>query len=208
MINKNIWGCLCECGNEAFDYFDEHPWCEENIIKVVKCSKCGKIQKINCSQAEKFYNNKIFECFKDLYGSVLEIGCGGGLVSEYVSSLENVKYLATVDIDEESVSQVSNKHYKLDLNNFDESIFDAKFDFVICRDVLMYLDDIEYTFNKLSKISNKVILLNWHDINHKNCLNKTEPLKILEILKKYYNNLVIEYPYFYKKGYLIKSSEE
>ena len=69
----------------------------------------------------------------------------------------------------------------------------------------MYLDDVQYTFEKLSKISNKIVLLNWYDINHKNCLNKTSPLKVLEILNKYYKNLDIQYPYFYKKGYLIKS---
>ena len=168
MNNKNIWGCLCECGKEAFDYFDEHPWCEDqSLVKYVKCSNCGKVHEINCSKAEEFYNKKIFECFKDIYGNVLEIGCGGGLVTEYVAGLESVKYLATVDVDDESISSISSKHHKLDLNNFDEGVFENTFDFVICRDVLMYLDDIDYTFSKLSKISNKVILLNWHDVNHR-----------------------------------------
>lgn len=207
MSDKNIWGCICDCGNEAFDYFEQHPWLEHNIVKFVECNHCGKVHEIDSKIAEEFYNNKIFECFKDISGKVLEIGCGGGLISKYVKSLDKVEYLATVDIDDESISNISNKHYKMDLNNFDESVFDTKFDFVICRDVLMYLDDLDYTFKKLSKISDKVVLLNWYDRNHKNCLNKTEPLKILEILNKYYKDLSIEYPYFYKKGYLIKSKE-
>lgn len=206
MGDKNVWGCICECGYEVFDYFDEHPWCEDqSIIKIIKCNKCNRIHEINCSKAEEFYNNKIFSCFKNVYGNVLEIGCGGGLVTEYVARLKDVKYLATVDVDDESICNISDKHYKLDLNDFDEMVFEKKFDFVICRDVLMYLKDIDYTFNKLSKISNNVVLLNWHDVHHKNCLNKTEPLKILKTLNKYYDNLVIEYPFFYKKGYLIKS---
>lgn len=208
MNNKNIWGCICTCGNDAFDYFDEHPWCkDESILKIVKCDKCGKMYKINCDDAEKFYNKKIFECFKDVSGNVLEIGCGGGLISKYVAGLKTVECLVTVDLDEYSMSNISDKHYKMDLNKFDENIFETKFDYVICRDVLMYLDDIEYTFSKLAKISSKVILLNWYDVNHRNCLNKTPPLKILEILNKYYGDLVIQYPYFYKKGYLIKSIE-
>ena len=205
MNAKNIWGCVCDCDNEVYDYFDEHPWSEEKIVKVIVCNHCGKTHEIDCKKAKEFYNNKIFDCFKSVSGSVLEIGCGGGLISQYVVGLENVTYLATLDIDDESISEVANKHYQLDLNNFDENAFKTKFDFIICRDVLMYLDDIEYTFSKLSKISDKVILLNWYDVNHKNCLNKTTPLKILEILNKYYKNLDIEYPYFYKNGYLIKS---
>lgn len=206
MNDKNIWGCMCDCGNEAFDYFDEHPWCgDKSILKTVTCSKCGRTYKIDCVAGEDFYNQKVLECFKDIYGNVLEIGCGGGFISNYVMNLKDVNYLVTIDKDEESICRISDKHYQLDLNNFDENVFETKFDFIICRDVLMYLDDVQYTFEKLSKISNKIVLLNWYDINHKNCLNKTSPLKVLEILNKYYKNLDIQYPYFYKKGYLIKS---
>ena len=104
MTDKNIWGCKCNCGNEVFDYFDEHPWCNDrNIMKLVACSKCGVINKIDCLKAEKFYNEKVLNCFSDIYGNVLEIGCGGGFVSEYVINLKNVNYLATLDIDDESI---------------------------------------------------------------------------------------------------------
>ena len=79
------------------------------------------------------------------------------------------------------------------------------FDYIVCRDVVMYLNDIDYTFNKLSKISNKIVLLNWYKKEHKNCLNKTSPEDIFKILVKYYKNIEISYPYFYKWGYLIKT---
>lgn len=206
MNDKNIWGIICECGNEVCDYYNEHPWCDdENIIKIIKCDNCGKMHRISQKEAEEFYNNKIFNCFSGIYGNVLEIGCGGGLITQYVKTLKKVEKIVTVDIDDDSINEISDQHFKLDLNEFDDGIFNQKFDFVICRDVLMYLENIEYTFSKLSKISNKVVLLNWHDINHKNCLNKTYPLEIFKLLNKYYNNLKIEYPYFYKKGYLITS---
>ena len=206
MSNKNIWGTICECKNEVYDFYDEHPWMEDSsIIKTLRCNKCNKEHLLDYIKASEFYNNKIFDCFKYVSGKVLEIGCGGGLVTGYISSLDSVSYLATLDVDKESISDISNKHYNVNLNDFDESVFDLKFDYVICRDVLMYLDDLDYTFSKLSKISNKVILLNWYDINHKNCLNKTSPEDILKTLSKYYDNLVIEYPYFYKNGYLIKT---
>ena len=75
---------------------------------------------------------------------------------------------------------------RVDLNDIYEGAFNEHFDYVVCKDVLMYLDDIDYTFNKLSKISDKIILLNWYNVNHKNCLNKTNPSDILNIIKKYY----------------------
>lgn len=92
MIDKNIWGTVCECGNEVFDYYDEHPWCEDKtIVKTVKCSNCGKINNIMIDKAEEYYNRKIFDCFSNLYGNILEIGCGGGLITEYVRGLEKSK---------------------------------------------------------------------------------------------------------------------
>lgn len=206
MGNKNIWGAICECGNEVYDFYDDHPWMENaDSIKLIKCNKCNKVIKINYIIASEFYNNKIFDCFKNVYGKVLEIGSGGELITNYVKSLEKVSYIATLDVDEASISTCSNKHYIIDLNNFDEGNLDDDYDFIICRDVLMYLDDIEYTFYKLSRISKKIVLLNWHDVNHKNCFNKTTPENILKILSKYYDDLIIEYPSFYKHGYLIKS---
>ena len=88
--------------------------------------------------------------------------------------------------------------------NFDEKVFNKRFDYIVCKDVLMYLENIDYTFNKLAKISDKIILLNWYNEKHKNCLNKTSPEEILMILKKYYKDIDIYYPGFYKYGYLIK----
>lgn len=209
---KNIWGKECECGNNVFAFFDEHPWKEEVISKNLVCSKCKKNISINNEEASEYYNNLIFKCYDEVKGNVLEIGCGGGLLTSYLANKKEVNQVVAIDNDlskdeEEYINSLNvNKFIKLDLDNFDENIFNMHFDYVICRDVLMYLDNIDYTFKKLSKISDKIILLNWHNPNHKNCINKTKPKDIFKIMKKYYKNIEISYPFFYKYGYLIKTT--
>ena len=208
MNDKNIWGTYCECNNEVYTFKDEHPWNgDTEILEKVKCDKCGKIIEINCFKASEYLETKIYECFKNVSGRVLEIGCGGGLVTNYLVNNPKVEYLVTLDNDDESISEVSNRHINMDLNIIDICVFDDSFDYVVCRDVLMYLEDIDYTLKELSKISKKVVLLNWYNINHKNCINKTEPEKILEIANKYFDNLELIYPSFYKNGYIIQTKE-
>lgn len=201
--NKNIWGKKCACGNDVYDFFDEHVWSESNIGKEVVCSSCKQKVFIKIEEAREYYNDLIYSCFKEVKGNVLDIGCGGGLLTKYLLSKDEVDNVLAIDKDDKT--DVKDIFMKIDLNDFDEDIFKMSFDYIVCKDVLMYLNDIDYTFRKLSKISDKVILLNWHNINHKNCLNKTSPEDILTILNKYYNNLEISYPFFYKWGYLIKS---
>lgn len=212
--DKNIWGKYCKCGNIVYDYFDEHLYLEENIEKVIVCPKCKSDNIVSKEDARIFYNSLIYECFKDVKGKILELDCGGGLLTEYLSKKKDVELLVAIDRDMSNdeinyiKSLTNDNFYNIDLNDFNESFFNTHFDYVVCKDVLMYLDDIEVIFKKISNISNKIILLNWHNENHKNCFNKTSPIAIVEILKKYYNNIVIEYPSFYKWGYLIKTEEE
>lgn len=210
-INKNIWGKRCSCGNIVYGFYEEHLFVEENINKEIVCLKCNKNNNIKKEEAREFYNKLIFECFKEVKGKVLEIGCGGGFLTTYLTNKKDVTSVLAVDNDMSNneikyINSLDNCKYKnIDLNNFCEEIFDEHFDYVVCKDVLMYLKDIDYTFNILSKISSKIVLLNWHSINHKNCLNKTGPNDVYEIINKYYNDIEITYPSFYKWGYLVKT---
>ena len=202
-MNKNIWGKKCSCGNDIYDYFEEHPWSEGNIAKEVICLNCKKKNVITMDEARTYYNNLIYDIFKEAKGNVLDIGCGGGMLTKYLLTKDSVNKVLAIDKDDDT--DVKDVFIKVDLDDFDEKIFDIHFDYLVCRDVLMYLKDIEYTFSKLSKISDKIILLNWFNKEHKNCVNKSPPEEILCVLNKYYKNIEISYPSFYKWGYLIKS---
>lgn len=200
--NKNVWGTKCDCGFDVFLYVPEHPWMEIETTHAVTCLNCGKHHTISRCDAESFYNEKIYSCFKDVRGRVLEIGCGGGFITEYLRSKGDVSYICGIDLDESN--EICDDYICMDLNKLDVSKL-GKYDYVVCRDVLMYLENLDDVFSKLSKVADKVLLLNWYNPNHKNCHNKTKIKDIVSIVRKYFDNIELEYPFFYKHGYLIRS---
>ena len=212
-IDKNLWGTKCSCGNIVYGFFEESLFLEENISKEIICSNCNKISKVKIETARRFYNELIYDCFKDVKGKVLELGCGGGLLTKYLASKKDVESVVAVDNEMEGkeinfINSLDKCLFvEMDLNDFDETLFSNKFDYIVCKDVLMYLDNIECTFSKLSKISHNIILLNWFNTRHKNCLNKMAPIDAFEVIKRYYKDIEIIYPSFYKWGYIIKTYE-
>ena len=202
--NKNVWGTICECGNKVFGFVNEHPWMEVDAEYKVTCLKCNKKHLINRKMATKYYEDIVLDVFKDVKGRVLELGSGGGFVTKYLASKEDISYVMAIDIDDDS-NEFADKYVKWDINKVDELDISEEFDYVVCRDVFMYLDNLEHIFSNLAKISSKIVFLNWYNPNHKNCHNKTLPIEIFNCLKKYYHDVELSYPTFYKCGYLIRS---
>ena len=200
--NKNMWAKICACGNLVSITTKDSPFLlSNNITKRKKCNNCGKYLSITTKDAYNYVLNQISNTFKNISGNVLEIGCGGGFLTKQLKNNKSIKQLIVCDCEAENLPNF----VQIDLNNFNEKIFNMHFDYIVCKDVLMYLKNIDYTFNKLSKISTNICLLNWYNKSHKNCINKTEPQNILNILSKYYNNLELIYPQYYKYGYIIKT---
>ena len=202
--NENIWGTKCICGSEVFTFVKEHPWIEGEVSHVVKCPNCGEYNKISKEQAACFYESKVYNLFDEVKGRVLELGSGGGFITKYLSNKENVEYICAIDIDDES-NEYANRYIHGNIDDIELLNINENFDYVVCRDVLMYLNDLDKVFYEISKISSKLLLLNWYNPNHKNCHNKTNPVEIFELANKYFKDIEIEYPSFYKWGYLIKS---
>jgi SAM-dependent methyltransferase len=202
--NINIWGTVCDCDNDVYTFANEHPWMDVDVFYDVKCDKCNKLHKINKDMAATFYENKIYGLFKEVKGSVLELGSGGGFITKYLSTKSDVDNILAIDIDDES-NEYATEYIHGDLNKFKDFNITKRFDYVVCRDVFMYLDDLDELFHEISKISSKLLFLNWYNPYHKNCHNKTNPVEIFELLKKYYKDIEIVYPPFYKWGYLIRS---
>ncbi len=122
------------------------------------------------SEADFSYNQRLFECFADNYelvmsavgyaaplavgriagslkGSVVDLGCGTGLVGQAVKSAEN--HLTGVDLSEKMLQKAREKDVYDNLVCGDIISFlkeNNKFDWAIAADVLGYLGKLETFF--------------------------------------------------------------
>ena len=94
--------------------------------------------------------------------TVLDIGCGGGLISEGLSKLGAT--VTGIDFIKENIN-VAKKHAKINnlqinyiLKNFEDEKINYKFDVVIILEVLEHLNDWEFFLKKIRKNLKK----KWH----------------------------------------------
>ena len=142
----------------------------------------------------------------------LEIGCGGGFLTKALIDNKNITKIVAVDKDDVLRENIKNNKklsfVKLDLDYLDETIFKQKFDYVVCKDVLMQLKDCDIVIKKLSRVAKNMILLNWFNKNHKNCFNKNAgPIKVKRALQKHYRHVILSYPKLYNWCYLLFASK-
>ncbi len=80
-----IWGTRCQCGCECGILQNQHhPWINTEFIVKLICPACGREVSIDKNSAETFYNKKIYSYFNDLYGTVVDFGCGDSFLSRYL----------------------------------------------------------------------------------------------------------------------------
>ncbi len=196
---------MCECGAEVSGLFDENFYNEpDTSYKILVCPKCKNRLKVSKKTAIDFYQNKIFACFNAAHGNVLEIGCGDGLLTKSLIKNKLITKITAIDIiDGQNIADPKVDFIQFDLNKIEEFNPPMVYDFAVCRDVLMYLDNIETLVANLAKYCKNLIFLNWYQPSHKNCLNKTSPETIAKLVKKYYNSVQLSYPEFYRWGYLL-----
>lgn len=157
-----IWGCFCECGNECFVLQDKHhPWDCSNFQVSVKCSKCSKLNIINQKIASTYYSHKTLNCFNNISGRILDIGCGHGFLSlNILNSNEAVEKVYMLDSDEKCIDElkktINNEKIILINENIKNlaNVFEGiSIDYIICRDVLMFIEDIPLFFKTVSQLS-------------------------------------------------------
>ncbi|MCO7126871.1 hypothetical protein NIE88_13950 [Sporolactobacillus shoreicorticis] len=91
--HKNmIWGTNCsKCGAECSVLQNaHHPWDRTTFGMIISCSSCGHENYVNQQAAAFFYKQRIYRYFTNLSGRILDLGCGGGLLSSYLLSQQNV----------------------------------------------------------------------------------------------------------------------
>ena len=203
--NKNIvWGTNCyECHNEVFLLQDKyHPWNKSDVNLEVICQNCKTPIIINQDMASEFYTNKILDLFKDISGSIIDVGCGGGLLSNYFHSKNNL--VSAIDIDKECEKElVDGINFILDsAENIKNHFPNNAVDYIIGRDILMFINNIEEFILNCYQIAKKgIIFVGWYDLDHDKMVNKTNPFDFFKLIPK--DSFIIEELDWYKNGYVI-----
>lgn len=210
-----IWGTNCKCGCICSILQNEHhPWDDTKFSIKLKCSNCNRDVIIYKKEAKAFYNNKIYSYFNDLYGNIIDLGCGGGFLSRYLINQDNVKTVWGLDIDDNCIGELEdiigiNEKFKFQKYNgsdlakeFDES----SIDYLVSRDVFMFIEDTEKYFDEVSKIVTKGIRqMGWYIDSNKRMNNKLTPDEIANEYSKRGWKVEIEYLDWYKSGYFINA---
>lgn len=210
-----IWGTNCKCENECSILQNKHhPWDDTKFSIKVKCSMCNRELVIDKNVAEIFYNDKIYSYFNNLHGSIIDLGCGGGFLSRYIIHKDSVDKVWGLDIDNDCVDELSDiigETKKLEFKKYDgknlRNIFNEKsVDFLVSRDVFMFIEDTEKYFDDISGIVNKgVYHMGWYMVNNERMKNKLTPQQIKQEYSKRGWQVYLEYLDWYKSGYFIKA---
>lgn len=211
--NFNIWGTYCECGNDCSILQNKyHPWDDTKFTTKLKCNVCGNELIVDKQNAQIFYNNKIFSYFNDIYGSVIDLGCGGGFLSQYLICQDSVDIVFELDIDKGCIDELSdligqnNKFEFMDYEgqNLRKLFNENRVEFLVNRDVFMFIEDTDQYFDDVSEIVNKGIRhMGWYSENNERMKNKLTPQQIKNEYSKRGWTVELKYLDWYKSGYFI-----
>ncbi len=207
-----VWGNKCNCGNNIDILQNQfHPWDTETNFKItIKCSNCGIINTISQKEASNYYNNKIYEIYDEISGNIIDLGCGGG----FLSSLAKQKgcHVLGIDIDKKSSDLIGTNldiFENLDINSLNinslEKKYITKYNYIIHRDVFMFISNTENYFKQIKNVGKGVIHVGWFVKNNKRMKNLLTPDQILQKYLEAGFKASIEYLEWYASGYVIKA---
>ncbi|WP_138205782.1 methyltransferase domain-containing protein [Haloimpatiens lingqiaonensis] len=208
-----IWGDYCSCGSECYILQNKfHPWDEVDFSIKIQCKNCGKTIEVDKNKAEKFYNKKIFSYFEDVKGTVIDLGCGGGLLSKLLLNNEKVTKIYAIDNDMGCKKYIDELNggdkitfLHMDISGLGEYFKEGQVDYIVSRDVFMFIRDTEKYFNDINKIVSKGIKqMGWYISDNKRMKNKLFPEQIVKELTAKNWQVDLECLEWYKSGYFIR----
>lgn len=216
--NYIVWGTYCnKCGSECSILQNMyHPWIDTEFTVKLKCHLCGSEVIIDRRKAESFYNSKIYSYYGGLYGKIIDLGCGDGFLSRYLLKHDKIDKVYGLDSGTNCVDQLKDiiknedkfEYFNSDIKNIDSIFKPANVDFLVSRDVFMFIEDTDKYFNDVTRIVNTGIRqMGWYVKDNSRMKNKLEPEQICEEYRKRGWDAEIEYLNWYKSGYFINANK-
>lgn len=214
--NSIVWGTYCnKCGSECSILQNvHHPWDNTKFTIKLRCKSCNNEVVIDKNSAEAFYNNRIYSYYNDIYGKVIDLGCGSGFLSRYLLNQSSIDGVYGLDIDKgcrKELTDIIDKDKKFtfinsDIHNICSIFSQSSIDFLVCRDVFMFIEDTNEFFDDVTKIVNKGIRqMGWYVESNNRMKNKLLPEQIAEEYKKRGWVVKLEFLDWYKSGYFINA---
>lgn len=210
-----IWGTYCTCGNECSILQSEHhPWIDTTFTVKIKCNSCGREVTIDKKAAEAFYSDKVCTYFNGLYGKIIDLGCGEGFLSRYLLKQDKVDQIYGLDNNPDCINELAdiidekNKFQFIhsDINNISSSFKPNSIDFLVSRDVFMFVEDTDRYFDDVTRIVSKGIRqMGWYVKDNNRMKNKLIPQQIADEYAKRGWKVELECLDWYKCGYFINA---
>jgi ubiquinone/menaquinone biosynthesis C-methylase UbiE len=123
----------------------------EKYDELAKSSKCNA----------QFYSEakKIFQKYNHQTGSILDVGCGTGLLSDFLQG--EFEYTG-IDISRGMLKYASDRGYKTIHQTLEDGlpkIESKSYDFVVSLGSLLFVEDIHISLNQFNRIARKYILI-------------------------------------------------
>lgn len=210
--HKNtIWGGKCSCGEDCFILQDKyHPWMKTDYSVELTCPKCKNEVVIDQEKAATYYNDKILSYYQHVTGNVIDLGCGGGFLSSYLLQNYGVEKIFACDIDpsvEAYVNGLSPSRIKFindDASEVSKYFKKDSVDYLVHRDVFMFIENTDKYFNDVTKIVSKgLVHMAWFMSNNERMKNQMLPEQIKQELEKRGWVVSLEYLEWYRCGYVI-----
>jgi len=211
----SVWGTFCKCGSECSILQNEHhPWLDTSFTIKLKCNSCGNEIIIDKKSAEAFYSNKIYSYYNGLYGNIIDLGCGDGFLSRYLLNQNKVDKVYGLDSDGNCINELADitkeqnrfEFILSDIRNISSIFSFNSIDFLVNRDVFMFVEDTDRYFNDITEIINKGIRqIGWYVEDNGRMKNKLMPQQIADEYTKRGWTVELEYLDWYKSGYFINA---
>lgn len=211
-----VWGTHCPCGQEVFSLQEKlHPWDEGDAFLTLPCPACKTLVRVSQPLAKDYYNQRIYSLFADVKGVVLDLGCGGGFISQFLLSLPQVSRVIALDSDpgcREALTPLA-VHGRLefilaDVADLGVALAGTQVDYAVSRDLFMFVEDVPEFLAQLSRLTRSGLRqMAWYAPQVPRMKNKVHPHQLPGILANLGWQATVTGLNWYKYGYFLKADK-